>query len=387
VTDEHETTDAEWSREETAGPPRSDGVSAGAVSLDTRHARLRGPFVLDGGGSLDEVTVAYRTWGRLDAQATNGVLVCHPLTGSADVDAWWSPLLGPGRALDPDRDFVVCSNVLGGCHGTSGPASVRGGDGRRRGGAFPAVSVRDMVRVQAALLETLGVRRLRLVVGGALGGMQALEWPLLFPARVEAIAAIAAPARQSAWAVAISVAQRQAVCADPRWQGGDYPECAPPTAGLAAARVVALCAQRGRSGLEGRRPARCGADSGDAVGGWLLDHGHAFAESFDAASYVALTRAADGHDVGRGRGGAGCALRTVGARALVVSVDTDALYPRAELEELAAALPGGRLARLSSPHGHDAFLIEGEETNALVAGFRAGGTAGRPDAGPVARAC
>ena len=346
-------------------------MSAGAVSLETRHLRLRGTFPLESGAVLEEVRVAYRTWGRLDAQGANGVLVCHALTGTADVDAWWSPLLGPGRALDPDRDFVVCSNVLGSCSGTTGPTSPRPGGGRRWGGSFPEVSVRDIVRVQGALLEALGVHRLRLVVGGSLGGMQVLEWALLFPERVLAIAPIAVSARHSAWCIALSEAQRQTIFADPRWRDGHYAPNEPPEAGLAAARMIAMCSYRSRESLEGRFSRDAAASGEFAVSGWLHHHGLALVDRFNANSYVTLTRAMDTHDVGRGRGGWRSALATVGAPALVVTIDTDVLYPPVEQEELAAALPAGRLARLVSPHGHDAFLIEGEATNALVAEFRA----------------
>jgi homoserine O-acetyltransferase/O-succinyltransferase len=347
-------------------------VSAGTVSLETRYQRLRGPLVLDSGAVLPEVTVAYRTWGRLGADGGNAVLVCHALTGSADVDRWWSPLLGPGRALDPDRDFVVCSNILGGCYGTTGPTSPRPETGRRWGGSFPDVSVRDIVRVQAALLETLGVRRLRLVVGGSLGGMQVLEWALLFPDRVDAIAPIAVSARHSAWCIALSEAQRQAIYADPRWRGGHYPGDDPPEAGLAAARAIAMCTYRSRASFEDRFGRKADPAGPFAVESWLHHHGRALVDRFDANTYVTLTRAMDTHDVGRGRGGGRAALATVGAPALVVSIDTDLLYPLVEQEELAAALPAGRLAAISSPHGHDAFLIEAEATNALVAEFRAG---------------
>ena len=329
-----------------------------------------GSFELESGGRLPEVTVSYRTWGRLDARGGNAVVVCHALTGSADVDRWWGALLGPGRALDPERDFVVCSNVLGGCYGTTGPASPRPGGRRRWGGDFPPVTIRDIVRVQAALLDALGVRRVRLVLGGSLGGMQALEWALLFPERVEAIAPLAVSARHSAWTIALSAAQREAIFADPRWRGGRYPPGNGPEAGLAVARQIAMCTYRSRASLEARF-ARSEAETGGfAVEGWLAHHGRALVDRFDAATYVALTRAMDSHDVGRGRGGWREALGSVEAPALVVSIDSDVLSPPVEQEELAAALPHGRLVRLGSPHGHDAFLIEGEAVNALVAGFR-----------------
>jgi homoserine O-acetyltransferase/O-succinyltransferase len=331
---------------------------------------LAGPFELESGARLPSVTVAYRTWGRLDPTGDNAVLVCHALTGSADVDRWWGGLLGPGRALDPDRDFVVCSNVLGGCYGTTGPTSPRPRGRGRWGADFPAVTVRDIVRVQGALLDALGVKRLRLAIGGSLGGMQSLEWALLFPERVLAIAPIAVSARHSAWCIGLSEAQRQAIYADPRWRDGYYPVGNGPETGLAVARQIAMCTYRSRASLESRF-SRDDADGGGfAVEGWLHHHGRALVERFDANTYVTLTRAMDTHDVGRGRGGWREALATVRAPALVLSIDTDVLYPPVEQEELAAALPAGRLVRLGSPHGHDAFLIEGEAVNALVSGFR-----------------
>jgi homoserine O-acetyltransferase len=352
----------------------SAGDGGRAASLE-----LPGPFVLESGFRLPTVTVAYRTWGRPGAGGDNAVLVCHALTGSADVDRWWGALLGPGRALDPERDFVVCSNVLGSCYGTTGPTSLRPGSHGPWGADFPAVTVRDIVRVQAALLDALGVRRLRLVVGGSLGGMQVLEWALLYPERVDAIAPIGVSARHSAWCIALSEAQRQAIYADPRWRGGRYPPDDGPAAGLAVARQIAMCTYRSRASLEARFSRGEAEEGAFAVEGWLHHHGRALVARFDANTYVTLTRAMDTHDVGRGRGGWREALAAVRVPALVVSIDTDVLYPPVEQEELAAALPAGTLATLRSPHGHDAFLIEGEATNALVARFREGIEGGREE--------
>ena len=339
----------------------------------TSHFDLPGPFALESGVELSPVTVAYRTWGRLNAGRDNAVLVCHALTGSPDADAWWPDLLGPGRALDPDHDFIVCSNVLGSCYGTTGPTSIRPETGRPWGGDFPAVTVRDIVRLQAALLDALGVRRLRLVVGGSLGGMQVLEWALTFPDRVDAIAAIATSARHSAWCIALSEAQRQAIAADPRWRGGHYEPGNGPDDGLATARLIAMCTYRSYESLESRFGRAPATSEGQpfAVQEWLRHHGQALVDRFDAASYVALTRAMDTHDVGRGRGGTREALASVHVPALVVSIDTDVLYPPAEQEALAQGIPTAQLVTLRSPHGHDAFLIEGEATNASVARFRA----------------
>jgi homoserine O-acetyltransferase len=340
------------------------------ISTATRFLRLGSPFRLECGASLPEVTVAYRTWGRRADDGGNVVLVCHALTGSADVDQWWPGILGAGRALDPDRDFVVSSNVLGSCYGTTGPTTP-GPDGRPWAGRFPPVTVRDMVRVQAALLDRLGVRRLRLVLGGSLGGLQALEWAASFPERVETVAVLAASARHSAWCIGLSEAQRQAIYADPRWAGGSYAADDPPAAGLAAARMMAMCMYRSYQGFAERFGREQREDGLHQVEAYLRHQGHKLVERFDAASYVALTRAMDTHDVGRGRGGWRRALRRIPHPALVVAIESDALYPPREQEELADLLPGGRLARLASPHGHDAFLIEVEAVNALLERFRA----------------
>ncbi len=345
-------------------------MSAGTFAAPARTLEIPGPFELESGARLPAVRVAYRSWGELDEHGGNAVLVCHALTGSADVDRWWGSLLGPGRALDPERDFVVCSNVLGGCYGTTGPTSLRP-DGRPWAAAFPDITVRDIVRVQAALLDALGVKRLRLVIGGSLGGMQVLEWALLFPQRVAAIAPIAIAARHSAWAIALSETQRQAIAADPRWRSGHYPADDPPAAGLAAARMLAMLSYRSRASLEPRFGRERAADGRYAVESWLHHHGRTLVDRFDANTYVALTKAMDTHDVGRNRGGWREALATVRAPALVVSIDSDVLYPPVEQEELAAALPDSRLVTLRSPHGHDAFLIEGEALGALVKNFRA----------------
>lgn len=345
-------------------------TAPGTVTEGTRALTLPGPFALESGASLPELTIAYRTWGRLAPGGGNAVLVCHALTGSADLHLWWPALLGPGRAFDPQRDFVVCSNVLGSCYGTTGPLAARPGGTGRYGPGFPAVSVRDIVRAQAALLDALGVRRLQLVAGGSLGGMQALEWAALYPGRVAAVAALAVSGRHSAWCIGLSEAQRQALYADPLWQDGAYDPAAPPAAGLRAARTVAMCTYRSRASLEqrfGRAPATGG---GFEVEAWLRRHGDRLVERFDANSYVTLTRAMDGHDLARGRGAYLETLASIAAPTLVVAIDSDVLYPPEEQAELAAGLGRGRLAWLRSPHGHDAFLIEGDQVNRLLLDFR-----------------
>jgi len=222
------------------------------ISPPTQIHRHTAPFLLESGASLPEVQVAYRTWGQLNATGDNAVLVCHALTGGTDADDWWDSLFGTGRALDPERDFIVCSNVLGSCYGSIGSTSINPSTGVAYGIDFPAITVRDMVRLQAILLDALAVERLTLAIGGSLGGMQVLEWALLYPERVGAIASIAAAGKHSAWCIGLSEAQRQAIYADPAWQGGRYsPDC-PPAAGLSVARMIAMSTYRSWASFEAK---------------------------------------------------------------------------------------------------------------------------------------
>lgn len=346
------------------------------ISAKTRLLHLDEPFVLESGEALRGVDVAFRTWGRLDAAGANAVVVCHALTGSADVDAWWAGLIGPGHALDPKDDFIVCSNVLGGCYGTTGPASPTPEHGRPRGPDFPEITIRDMVRLQAHLLDALGANRVRLVIGGSLGGMQVLEWAALFPERVDAIAPIATSGRHSAWCIGLSEAQRAAIRSDPRWRNGRYPSDAPPDAGLAVARMIAMCSYRSRDSFAVRFDRGVDHSGSFEVERYLRHHGEKLTARFDANTYLTLTRAMDTHDLGRARGGLAAALGAIPTPALVVAIDSDVLYPPAEQRELAALMPRAGLATLRSPHGHDAFLIEVETLNRLVLEFRAALAAG-----------
>jgi homoserine O-acetyltransferase len=354
---------------------------AAFIAPETRYLDLPQPLPLDLGGAL-RVRVAYREWGTLDARGENCVVVCHALTGSADADRWWTGMFGPGRALDPERDYVVCSNILGSCYGTTGPTSVDPETGESWRGRFPPITVRDMVRAQGALVRALGVRRVRLVVGGSLGGMQTLEWALCFPELVEAIVPIACSARHSAWAIGISEAQRQAILADPRWRGGAYDPADPPAAGLAAARMMAMVTYRSMPSFAERFGRRTQAADLFAVESYLRYQGRQLVDRFDAATYWTLTRAMDTHDVARGRGEYEEVLRGLRQPALVVGIDSDALYPLEEQEEIARLLPAARLQRLASIDGHDAFLIDVDWLSDRVAEFR--GRPPRGSAGPRA---
>jgi homoserine O-acetyltransferase len=356
----------------TDSSERSDrGAQRAAFhSPETRYWDLPEPLDLELGGRLEKVRVGYRTWGRLAPDGRNAVVVCHALTGTADVDSWWARMFGPGRAFDPDRDFVICSNILGSCYGTTGPTSIDPATGRPYLGDFPAITVRDMVRVQRALAASLGVRWIPMVIGGSLGGMQVLEWALLYPELVGSVVFIASTARHSAWAIGLSEAQRQAIFADPRWREGRYDPSDPPDAGLGAARMMAMCAYRSMPSFEERFARRPQSEDLFAVESYLRHQGRALVERFDAATYVALTEAMDTHDVARGRGDFEEVLRSIRQPTLVVSIDSDVLYWPAEQREVAALVPNAKLAVMDSPHGHDAFLIDVDRLSDMVVDFR-----------------
>lgn len=330
------------------------------VSDDTEFLDIDEEFHLERGGTLPHVRVAYRTWGR---PRRNAKLVCHALTGSADADEWWADLFGPGRALDPDRDFIVSANVLGGCYGTTGPTSRADGAFEPYGCAFPEVTIRDMVHLQARLLRHLEVDTLDLVVGGSMGAMQVLEWALLYPDTVRAIAPIAAGPTQSAWGVALSEAQRQAIKADANFADGRYPLGAGPSQGLAAARSMAMISYRSPQSFDERFGREQNEDHDFQVQSYLRHQGSKLVDRFDANTYLALVAAMDSHDVGRGRGSVGEALGTIRQPALVISVSSDGLYPPEEVAAMAENLPNGELREIDAPHGHDAFLIKIDEVN------------------------
>lgn len=336
------------------------------VSDETEVLDLEGPFSLERGGSLPQVRVAYRTWGTPRGNAT---LVCHALTGSADADDWWADLFGPGRALDPDRDFIVCANVLGGCYGTTGPTSREAGAFEPYGGSFPDITIRDIVRVQASLLDELGVESLDLVIGGSMGGMQVLEWALLYPERVAAVAPIACGPTQSAWGIALSEAQRQAIKADTNYAEGRYALGAGPAQGLAAARSIAMISYRSPHNLD----VRFGRDQNESadfeVQSYLRHQGDKLVNRFDANTYLTLIAAMDSHDIGRGRGSVGEALARIAQPALVIGVSSDGLYPAGEVAALAEALPRGEHYEINAPQGHDAFLIHVDDVNDHLVAF------------------
>jgi homoserine O-acetyltransferase len=351
------------------------------------------PFALEGGGHLRDVTIAYETWGELDANAGNAVLLCHTLTGDSHAlgpigpghptAGWWEDIVGPGLPVDTDRYFVVCANILGGCQGTTGPSSIDPTTGRPYGARFPVVSIRDMVRTQAALADHLGIRTWLSVIGGSMGGMQALEWGVMFPDRVRSVVPIASCAAASAQQIAYGAIERGAIALDPRWRGGDYYDAAPgdgPHLGLAIARQLAQITYR-TEGVFDARFGRAPLDPIDSfrmwqrfeVEGYLDYHGAKLARRFDANSYLTIRKAWDLHDVGRGRGGIDRALGRIRGPVLVMSIDTDALYPARQQQDICDAIAGqgGACTHVGivSPDGHDAFLLASDQVGAALRPF------------------
>lgn len=354
------------------------------------------PFSLEGGGSLRDVTIAYETWGELNHDASNAVLVCHAWTGDSHVSSageqgklspgWWDGIVGPGMAIDTNRYFVVCSNVLGGCQGSTGPASAHPDDGRPYGLRFPVVTIRDMVRAQAQLADHLGVRRWHSVVGGSMGGMQALEWAIVMPERVGSLVAVATCAESTAQQIAWTSIGRRVLMNDPAYNDGDYYGAGPdegPWLGLSLARMIAQITFRTDTKFSdkfGREvPGERGLiDESDlfsmfSVERYLDHHGDKLVRRFDANSYLYIGKAMDLHDVGRGRGGVARALARVAAPTLTLSIDSDILYPPYQQEAIHAQIvngdPRNTHASIVSVEGHDGFLIEVAAVGAHIRNF------------------
>jgi len=355
------------SRRSRPGAKVSGGITYGPDELT--QAWDAGPFTLECGAELD-VEVAYRTWGKLSADADNAVVVCHALTGDANVDRWWAAAVGPGRGIDTDRYLVVASNVIGGCYGTTGPTSLNPATGQPWGLDFPPVTIRDMVRLQRGLLDELGVRRVATVIGGSMGGMQVLEWAAMYPEMVSSIVPIAVGADHSPWCIGLSEAQRNAIFADPHWAGGRYPADAPPRQGLAVARQIGMISYRSPEAF-GAKFGREGDGQTYSVESWLRYHGEDLVQRFDANTYVLLSRAMDSHDVARDRDSKATALGAIICPALVVGITSDVLYPLEEQHELVRLIPNAELSVLDVPHGHDGFLIDAGTVATRIGAFLA----------------
>ncbi|MEJ1160297.1 homoserine O-acetyltransferase MetX [Prosthecomicrobium sp. N25] len=351
-----------------------------------------GALKLDSGHSLAPWQIAYQTYGTLNADKSNAVLICHALTGDQHVhnihpvtgkSGWWDLMVGPGLPIDTDRFFVICANVLGGCMGTTGPASANPATGRPYGLDLPVVTIPDMVRSQAALIDHLGIESLFLVIGGSMGGMQVLEWAASYPERVFAAAPIAAGARHSSQNIAFHEVGRQAIMADPDWRRGRYlEEGTSPRKGLAVARMAAhitymsemsLHSKFGRR-LQDRERLTFGFDADFQIESYLRHQGLSFVDRFDANSYLYVTRAMDYFDIGASHGGRLAeAFRGTRTRFCVVSFTSDWLFPTAESRAVVHALNAAgasvSFAEIVTDRGHDAFLLDEPELFAILRGF------------------
>jgi homoserine O-acetyltransferase/O-succinyltransferase len=369
--------------------PRAPGVwqpgdEPGGRKVASVVTADRGGLDLEGGGSLADVTVAYETWGLPDETRSNAVLVLHALTGDShatgpagpghQVAGWWDGLIGPGAPIDTDRYFVVCPNVLGGCQGTTGPASLAPDDAPY-GSRFPVVTIRDQVMVEVALADHLGIELWSAVVGGSMGGMRVLEWCAGHPDRVRRAVILAVGAAATADQIAFCSLQIRAIRADSAFAGGDYYGTgAVPVEGLALARGIGQVSYRTGHELERRFGHNAQGAEDPLKGGqfaiesYLQHHGDKLNRSFDANSYVILSEAMNLHDVGRGRGGPARALAGVRAEVAVAGIGSDRLYPLWLQEDLARMLPGDRpLTVIESESGHDGFLLEMDQVGAFLA--------------------
>lgn len=366
-------------------------IGAGALASGPLSHAI-GEVSLVGGRTLNHVTVAYETFGTLSEQGDNAVLICHALSGDAHVAAgvddhgsprpgWWDVLIGPGKAIDTDRYFVICTNVLGGCSGTTGPGSLDPETGRQFGLRFPLVTIEDMVDVQASLIDGLGIDRLCAVVGGSMGGMQALAWALRYPDRVAGVVPIATTWRLGAQAIAFNEVGRTAILGDPAFNNGDYYEGGQPHHGLGIARMVGHITYLSDESMRAKFGRRLHTRDDHAfefvtefeVESYLAYQGQKFVERFDANTYLYMTKAMDYFDLCASSADLEQAFQGSPVRYLLMSFSSDWLFPSYQVREIVDALQcvgaDVTFAEVESPYGHDAFLLEPEAQGDLIAPF------------------
>ncbi len=357
--------------------------------VSTESARFAG-IALESGETLAPVDVAYQTYGELNADSNNAILILHAFSGDAHAagisaesgkPGWWDNSIGPGKAFDTDRYFVICSNILGGCQGTTGPSSINPATGEAWGMSFPAITIRDMVRLQKMLVGHLGIAKLLAVAGGSMGGMQALQWAVEYPDMVRSAIMIASTSRHSPQQIAFNEVGRVAIMGDPDWNGGNYYQSKPPGRGLAVARMVGHItymsdeSMREKFGRRLRNTEPGGFDPEFEVESYLRYRGTQFVTRFDANSYIYITKAMDYFDATNGSGSLTEALDAVNTRFLVISFTSDWLYPSYQSQEIVRTLRRRNhdvaYCELPSNYGHDAFLVDIAEQSELIRGFLA----------------
>ncbi len=363
---------------------------------ETKFANLfsnENPLVLDNQEKLAGIRVAYQTFGKLNSNKDNVIMVNHALTGNAHIsgiildeeiintenecylnkynkmykgkEGWWSPLIGPGQAIDTEKYFVICSNVLGSCYGTSGPASVNTLTNSEYRLSFPKITVRDMVRAQKALFDFLEIKSIKFAVGGSLGGMQIIEWAIMYENMIESIMPIAASVGHSPWAIGLNEASRSAITNDPTWNNGNYKN--QPEQGFNLARKIAMLTYKSYDSFNKKFGREKSKDNGFfEVESYLNYQGDKISKRFDANSYLHLSLAMDNHDVGIDRDGIENALKGISCKTEIVGISSDVLYPVAEQKHFASMIPNSTYSEINSIHGHDAFLIEFEQVDKII---------------------
>lgn len=326
------------------------------------------PFELELGGKIENLTIAYDTYGTLAEGGGNAVWVCHALTANSDVADWWPHTVEQGAFLDPEKCFTVCANIIGSCYGTTGPLSVNPATGKPYYGDFPRLTIRDMARAHSLLADHLGLRRIHALVGSSVGGFQAVEWIAAEPRRFGRLVLIATDVKASPWSIAIDETQRMAIKADATW---GKPTAEAGAAGLAAARAIGLLSYRGGEGynLTQQDPESDTLPDDHRACTYQRHQGDKLVKRFNAYSYMTILDAFDTHDVGRGRGGVDAALRRICCPTMVVGLTTDIIFTPAEQREIARRIPGAVYREISSPLGHDGFLVEHGQLNAILNDF------------------
>jgi homoserine O-acetyltransferase/O-succinyltransferase len=354
------------------------------------------PMILDNGEKISKVRVAYQTYGELNSEGTNAILICHALTGNShaagilnkeesDLNSepdllkkyskmfkgkpgWWDPVIGSGKVFDTNKYFVICPNILGSCYGTTGPVSINQDSKKPFQADFPSITVRDIVTLQKVLIDYLGVNKIQAVAGGSLGGMQALEWGIMYPNVVESIIPIGASAKHSAWAIGLGEAERLAIKNDPDWQNGFYAK--QPAKGLSLARQIAIISYRSFASFEEKFGREKIKDSETfQVMNYLNYQGKKLVERFDANTYLLLAEVMDRHDIGLNRDKVENVLRGIKPKTLAIGISSDILYPTVEQKFLVKHIPNAKYAEINSHHGHDAFLIEFDQLNKIIGEF------------------